>query len=224
VWLKAPNTGAGVLEWDGFVSAEMLNRGLWRVMLGLVLDGIGRSSLPGILASADSTARLPRSSCTGVSVARGGKLVLDGRLESFELDVGGGGVLDGSMPRGQSSRVRQGPLDYTLRLGLKPSLVQADGTLVERAWTGEPQGRGGLRSILVWDMPELKLSLGEGFLAKLLPQLWVPVLSSSGVVLPRSVELERVSASDAGDGVTASGTIALSREDFPDIGGALTVA
>ena len=46
-------------------------------MLGLVLDGIGRSSLPGLLATLNDDGTqtpLPRSQCTGVSVARGGKL------------------------------------------------------------------------------------------------------------------------------------------------------
>ena len=36
IYLQAPNTGAGSLRWEGFASAEDLNRGAWRWLLGRV--------------------------------------------------------------------------------------------------------------------------------------------------------------------------------------------
>ena len=202
-WIKLPGMGRGELEWEMYVNSQSLERGLWRWMLGLVLDGIGRTSLPGVLAtlnpdgSSNPMARLPRSLCTGVSVARGGKLVLDGELQA---------QLQAPAASGQPAAL-SGPIDYTLRMGLRPGRADAAGNVVERG--ARPSGE--LRSCLRWETPELKLSLGDGPLARLLPQLWVPVLSESGVLLPRAVELRRAVVSEAGDGVSASGALALSR-------------
>ena len=48
-----------------------------------------------------------------------------------------------------------------------------------------------MRSALLWDKPELKCSLGgEGFLKDLLPDVWIPVLSATGIVLPLRVDLQ----------------------------------
>ena len=242
-WVRLPNTGSGALEWEAFATSDQLNRGLWRWMLGLVLDGIGRSSLPGarpslrltrthtgrtnthstailtyalqvaltgfalphppgMLASlnpdgSSSPARLPRSACTGVSVGKGGKLVLQGRLQSFEVRgrEGGPGAV-------------AGPVEYTLRTGLRPGSVEADGTLLEEAASA-----GSGRSCLLWDTPELRLSLDSlGWAARLLPQIWVPVAAACCVVLPRGARLRRAVVSEAGDGVSASGEFALARE------------
>ena len=200
-WLKLPNTGRGQLEWDLYVDSISLNRGLWRFMLGLVLDGIGRSSLPAMLNSLDGgVGNLPRSLCTGVSVAKkGGKLVLDGQLQRFATRR-----LDRSVQTGQEL-VMVGPLDYTLRMGLRPGRVAKDGTVVEPdTWSAR-----GRPSCLVWDTPELQLSLGDSGLARLLPQLWVPVAASCCVALPRALELRRAVVSQAGDAVSAAGTLAL---------------
>ena len=209
-WLKLPNSGRGFLDWDGSVEASSLNRGAWKRLLGLVLDGIGRNSLPGMLATlnpADGTyqpMKLPRSVCNGVSVEgswTGGKLILDGRT----VQRRGPSTLvsaDGGMTRPIVDEL-QGPLDYTLRLGLKTGVVESDGTVLVDAIK-----RGRARSCLVWDNPELKLSLGDGPLARLLPQLWVPVAASCCVPLPRNVELLRATVSEAGDAVSAGGTLA----------------
>ena len=80
--------------------------------LSLVLDGIGRSSLPGLLATLNDDGTqtpLPRSQCTGVSVARGGKLVLDGQLAGLHR---GGGAADPIV----SSR-RSGPCSQPVASG-----------------------------------------------------------------------------------------------------------
>lgn len=188
-WIRLPNNGDGALAWEGVVDAPSLSRGLWRWLLGLVLDSIARSSLPAVLATASAKAdgtvvsetdRLPRSVCTAVALGDG-KLELGGQMASG-LD------LSGQMPAGV------GPLDYTLRLGLRPGMVGDDA-----------------RSCLMWDTPEVRLSLGDGPLARLLPKLWVPLLATSGIALPRAITLRKALVSTAADGVSAAGTLALRR-------------
>ena len=65
-----------------------------------------------------------------------------------------------------------GPLDYTARMGLRPGSIQRDGTVMDQP------AAAGARSCLIWESPELKLSLGDGPLARLVPPLWVPVAAS----------------------------------------------
>ena len=113
-------------------------------------------------------------------------------------------VLDGQLAG--SPRLNSGaPIDYTLRMGMRAGHVERDGTVASAdAYTG------GLRSCLTWDSPVLKRSLGDGNpLVRLLPALWVPVLASCGVALPKAVRLRRAVVSEAGDGVSAAGTLAL---------------
>jgi len=207
-WLRLPNNGRGRLEWEGFVDSRSLNKGLWRFMLGRVLDVIGRASLPAMLATlnADGTSSGPArlsSECTGVSIGKGGKLVLDGRLQRFAVAQR---PLSSTSPAVVVEEV--GPLDYTLRMGLRPGSVESDGTVIDTAGLGGPAGAP-LRSCLIYAQPELKLSLGSSPLLKLLPSLWVPVAMSSGVALPTSLALSTVSVSDAGDGVSARGFLSL---------------
>ena len=112
----------------------------------------------------------------------GGKLVLEGRVRFESV---------------------QGPLqaDYTLRMGVGVQRTAAPG-VVRR------DGRPALRSAVLWENPELKLWEGEGLL-RMLPKLWVPVLSETGVQLPPCVDLQRASASDAAAGLVFSGVIDL---------------
>ena len=203
LWFTLPGSGSGALDFEFYLRADSLSRGVWRFMLGLVLDGIGRSSLPGLLATLNDDGTqtpLPRSQCTGVSVARGGKLVLDGQLAGSPRLNGGA------------------PIDYTLRMGMRAGHVERDGTVAAAdAYTG------GLRSCLTWDSPELKLSLGDGNpLVRLLPALWVPVLASCGVALPKAVRLRRAVVSEAGDGVSAAGRLELAPNQVEE-GGQLAV-
>ena len=44
-------------------------------------------------------------------------------------------------------------------------------------------------------------------------RLWVPVAATCGVVLPRNLALRRAYASEAGDAVSAAGTLSLRRGD-----------
>ena len=176
-----------------------------------MLDGIGRTSLPGLLATLnpDGTttpgAQLPPSTCTGVSIAKGGKdggkLILDGRLAVRRFET---------VAEPES-------IDYTLRMGLRAGQAGADGNVVQDEFGQRDLPlQPGLRSVLLWDAPELKLSLGDGPLARLLPQLWVPVLSASGVVLPPAVELLRSTVSEPGDGVSVAGTLRLGGGEPPE--------
>ena len=214
-WLYLPNSGRGSLEWECYIRSGSLERGAWRWMLGLVLDGIGRSSLPGMLAtinpdgSTNPYARLPRSVCTGVSVAKGGKLVLNGQLQRFDLQTGTGapGLGGPAAMGGGPPAARVEALDYTLRMGVRAGSVESDGTVVDLSM----RSAAGMKSCLLWDTPELQLSLGDGPLARLLPKLWVPVAASTGVVFPRGLELRTATVSEAGDGVSASGDLALSK-------------
>lgn len=179
-WLRVPNwNGRGNLQYEFYANSRQLNRGLWRWLLGLVLDGIGRTSLPGVLATlnADGTSspyRLPRSTCEGVAVGNR-RLVLDGRLPAFEMGrepMPPSGRRTGNQP---DVVTELGPLDYTLRMGLRPGTVESDGTVLN-ALGGAPPGR----ACLIWDTPELKVSLGDSALARLIPPLWVPVVSVRG--------------------------------------------
>ena len=160
-WLRLLNSGRGSLEWECYIRSSSLSRGAWRWMLGLVLDGIGRSSLPGMLATinpdgtANPNAQLPRSVCTGVSVARGGKLVLNGQLQRFELATGSPGLSPNAVGGPPAARVEA--LDYTLRMGVRPGLVERDGTVVDVRM----RSAAGLKSCLLWDTPELQLSLTQ---------------------------------------------------------------
>lgn len=225
-YLKLPNTGRGELEFEGFASAAQLNAGLWRVLLGLVLDGIGRSSLPGLLASLNadgtpgSTFALPRSVCTGVAVEKQ-KLILNGQLQKFEM--GREPLLPGSVPGDATPVVTElGPLDYTLRMGLRPGTVERDGMVMDDHG-GLLDAANGRKSCLIWADPELRLSLGDNPLMRLLPQLWVPVAASCCVALPRQLRLRRATVSAAGDGVSVGGALALAAEGGGEGGYALAV-
>ena len=210
-WIKLPNTGRGELEWECFASAAQLNNGLWRLMLGLVLDGISRTSLPGLLMSInpDGTQRnplaLPRSVCTSVAVEKS-KLILNGQLQKFDVSR------EPLLAQGTDVPVvtELGPLDYTLRMGLRPGRVERDGTVLDdNSMMRDGDGR---RSCLIWDTPELRLSLGDNPVLRLLPQLWVPVAASCCVALPRGNSLRRAVVSDAGDGVSVGGALALAQQ------------
>jgi hypothetical protein len=133
-WLRLPNSGEGTLEWEGMVSASSLSRGVWRAMLGLVLDSVARSSLPAVLATARtdadgrvSTAKLPRSVCTSVSVSQGrgaqaGKLELEGVMaaasETPRAVGGAAGAAPLSSSLGNQLGTQLGSLEYTVRVGL----------------------------------------------------------------------------------------------------------
>ena len=145
--------------------------------------------------------------------------VRDGRLElgaEIRLTSGGGEAVG-------AERV----LDYTLRTGVAAELV--DAATVTRPPSPlpfVPPSLRGQRSALVWLEPELRLSLGVGLLSRLLPKLWMPVLSATCVLMPACVLLRRVGCSDAAGGVAADGTIDLGlgrqrRQAERDGGGAL---
>jgi hypothetical protein len=225
--LGAPDgPSGGVLEFEVFASEEDLNAGAWRPLLGTVLSGISRNSLPGVLATlnADGTpsnAQLPpslRSRCTAARVC-GNKLELDGQVK-LKAPIG-------AAPGGGAASLRAGaPLDYTLRTGLAAQRVNLDEVVAVGARRDSLRMRGE-RSAFVWASPELKLDLGDGPLARLLPQLWLPVAATSGAVLPRCIELRRVAISDAAAGVVAAGEIDLPlgrrrREEEQGRGGAMT--
>ena len=195
--MRAPGgPSSGVLECDAFVSERDLSRGrAWRWLLGGVLSGITRSSLPALLASASiaegiaTTGALPSSRCVGARV-RGAKLELDGKIElALATDA---------------ADITTVVTDYTLRTGLVAQRLSLDGA--GAALDAE-------RSAFVWQDPELRLSLGEGRFTRLLPKIWMPVLSATAVTLPACVELRRVAISDAAGGATASGLIRLAPAD-----------
>ena len=52
--------------------------------------------------------------------------------------------------------------------------------------------------------------------------LWVPVLASCGVALPKAVRLRRAVVSEAGDGVSAAGRLELAPNQVEE-GGQLAV-
>ena len=208
LWLALPSgPTSGSLSFDVLLRSVDLNRrraNVWRWLLGLVLNGIAASSLPGLLSSASLAAgpsgspaaaalQIPASECLSAAV-EGGKLVLEGRARFAGAEPGA-------------------PLsvaDYTLRMGVAPQRANArDG--VVRA-----DGRLLVRSALLWENPEIKLSLGDTGFAKFLPKLWMPVMAATAVELPRSVDLMRASASDAADGLVFQGAIHL----YPSAAGA----
>ena len=193
-WLLLPLAGAGALDFELFLRSTDLNRrGVWRWCLGAVLTSIARASLPGMLASLDYATQgaegfqLPPSECLSASVNRG-KLVLDGRVRFL---------------------TESGPLvtDYTMRTGVSPQSLSADSSLPLYTPDGSPLSGGS--SMLLWDSPEIRLSLGEKGLVGMLPKLWVPVLSSTGLRLPPRVDLRRASVSDASDGLVVAGRLLL---------------
>ena len=56
-------------------------------------------------------------------------------------------------------------------------------------------------------------------LGRLMPKVWVPVMSAGGIALPRCWELTRVALSDAAGGIVASGRIELEEDaDAVDAG------
>ena len=198
-WFLGPKGPTkGCLDFDLLLRSSDLNRrrNVWRWILSAVLNGIAASSLPGLLASINLAAasgqpagaagglQIPPSECLSAAV-EGGKLVLDGRVR-FATEVGG--------PRTEA--------DYTLRMGVAPQRANTPGVL-------RADGRPMLRSALLWDNPEIKISLGEEGLARLLPKLWMPVMAATAVEMPPCVELTRASASDAAGGLVVQGVINL---------------
>ncbi len=157
LWLMLPaGPTAGSLSFDMLLRSSDLNRKRtgWRWLLGGVLSGIAQSSLPAMLASLSlnggggggGAVEIPPSQCRSAAVAAG-RLVLDGRVQFATAD---------------------GPvsMDYTLRMAVQPQRRNVPGVL-------RADGRPLLRSALLWDRPEIRLSLGETGLARLLPKLWV---------------------------------------------------
>ena len=55
-------------------------------------------------------------------------------------------------------------------------------------------------------------------------QVWLPVMSATGIVLPPAIELNRFSVSDAAGGVVASGAILLGGAEDDERGGQLALA
>ena len=135
--------------------------------------------------AADAMAvQIPPSVCRSAAI-EGGRLLLDGRVAFDTVD---------------------GPLqtDYTLRMAVnvkREPLSEAGST-----WR---DGRPALRSTILWEEPEMRLSLGETGLVGLLPKLWVPVAPASGLELPPCVDLQRASASETADGLVFTGLLNL---------------
>ena len=186
---KGPTSGA--LNFELLLRSSDLNRRrtLWRWLLGGVLSGIAQNSLPAMLASinlqgpsASAAVTIPSSRCLSAAIASG-RLVLDGRVEFATME---------------------GPAiaDYTVRMAVKPQPRDAPGVL-------RADGRASLGSCVLWDAPEMRVSLGERGLARLLPKLWVPIASATGIELPYCVDLRRAGASDAADALVFAGAIEL---------------
>ena len=96
--------------------------------------------------------------------------------------------------------------------------------LPELVVDGGPAAATPPRSLLLWDNPEVRCSLGgDGMLGSMLPKLWLPVLSATGISLPPGVELRRVVASSAADAIVASGVIDLAAGGGEAAAGALAV-
>ena len=144
-------------------------RGAWPIILSSMLTRITRASLPALLLSslgADAGAspstvstpstRLPASRCVGCSIDRS-KLIMEGSalIKSDLLTSNQATAADGSLR-----------YEYTLRTGMsheRTALSSASGLPLPAKLEGR------MCSTLVWDNPELKLSLGETGLASLLP-------------------------------------------------------
>lgn len=169
----------GALAYEAFVSDADLNRGAWPNVLGSALTLITRGSLPGMVASL--SAELDGSPGSRLPASS----CTSARVEGDKL------VLDGTV-----EVAPRRTLAYTLRSGLAPG---APGT------PGVPAAR----SALLWTNPEIMIQpFGEqGMLAKLVPKVWVPVLSAGGVVLPPGWGLRRVAVSDAAGGIVVDGRI-----------------
>lgn len=192
LWLALPaGPQEGAIDFDVVVTQRCLRRrGLWRWLLGGVLTTIARSSLPALLAGelvasygvGDASVQLPPSECVGVAV-EGDKLVLEGRTQQQAPD--------------------EPALEYTMRTGVRPLLPGETDPMANEV------AAKGASSALLWENPEIRLSLGEKGIAGMLPKLWVPVMSATAIALPRGVDLQRASVSSAADGLVLSGAIRL---------------
>mmetsp|Transcript_35455 Transcript_35455/g.93057 ORF Transcript_35455/g.93057 Transcript_35455/m.93057 type:complete len:326 (-) Transcript_35455:234-1211(-) len=192
MWMLLPSRPtSGVLKFDVSVRSKDMNRRIWRWLLGGVLSSIAHSSLPAMFAAANNLEP---------AAAQAWELppseCLSVAVQRSKL------VMEGRT----TFSTAQGPLtaQYTLRTGLRPLASDA-----------RPQ----LRNALLWENPELRVSLGEdGLLAKL-PKLWVPVLSESGVELPPAIDLRRATISDAADAVIVAGDLWLGGSRQADAAG-----
>lgn len=188
LWLAAPGgPKAGSLEFDAVVRESSFGRGLWPVVWSNVLSTITRSSLPALLVDLAETGGAEQLSGLGSSIPASqcaGVSVVGSKL-----------VFEGRLPMRE-----QGALEYTVRTGVKPrhSAVGLDGALLAAP-----------HSTLCFEEPELKLSLGETGLRGMLPKMWVPIQSATGVKLPPSVWLRRATVSEAVAGLSLNGVISL---------------
>lgn len=194
LWLGAPGgPKAGTLEFDAVVRETDFGRGLWPAVWSDVLSTITRSSLPALLVELAETGGAEQLSGLGSSIPASqcaGASVVGSKL-----------VFEGRLPvRGQDS------LEYTVRTGVKPrrSTVGLDGALLAAP-----------HSTLCFEEPELRLSLGDSGLRGMLPKMWVPIQSATGVKLPPSVWLRRAAVSEAVAGLSLSGVISLDGKASP---------
>lgn len=194
LWLTAPGgPKAGSLEFDAVVREADFGRGLWPAVWSDVLSTITRSSLPALLvdlAESGGSEQLSGLSSSIPASQCAGASVVGSKL-----------VFEGRLPvRGQGS------LEYTVRTGVKPrrSTVGLDGALLPAP-----------HSTLCFEEPELRLSLGETGLRGMLPKMWVPIQSATGVKLPPSVWLRRAAVSEAVAGLSLSGVISLDGKATP---------
>jgi len=209
VMLASPARSRGVLSFDTVVREHHLARGVWPAVMSAILSSITRASLPALLveAAASDGVADPASGLAPASSrlppsqcagvsVAGSKLVFDGRV-----------LVQGSNE----------PLEYKLRTGV--AIQRAANAL-----DGSPLPTDA--DVLCWEDPEVRLSLGETGLAGMLPKVWVPVMSTTGVSLPPAVELRRAAVSEAVGGLVLNGKVNLGGDTDSDTmggGGAITV-
>ena len=182
MWLLLPNRRtSGVLKFDVSIRSKDMNRRVWRWLLGGVLSSIAHSSLTGMLAAANAANGLETNAASSQLLLPPSEC-LSVAVQNRKLIMEGRTIFS----------TAQGPLttEYTLRTGLRPYASDA-----------RPQ----LRNALLWENPELRLSLAEtGWLAKL-PKLWMPVLSECRIELPPAIDLRRADVSDLADAIIVAG-------------------
>ena len=239
IWIAGPvGPARGVLKWDVCVSTPNLNCGAWLRLLGAALTGIVRNSLPGMMASLSASepggnAALPPSQCTGASV-ESGKLVLDGLAQVsaeqslvYKLRTGlqvGAQAAAAAAAALSLPAERRPPAIATFHLPVpahrhsvdplaslcSPLQHRMSDELVATEGTAFVAASSSPRSVLLWDNPEVCCDIGgDNMIGRLIPKLWLPVLSATGISLPAGVTLQRVAASSAADGIVASGVIDL---------------